>query len=176
MYFHVETTYTKEMIAELYKVASVTTQKKLNRFPEMFFRIGGIVLIASGVALLFMHGNARQIGIAFVAGVFALCYHMIVQKMIINSMWKNAPKDRLSNKFDFDDEKMHCDDGKDALDIPYGGILAVYETDGIFFVFPSKNQSHILPKDAFKTGSPDDFRGFIEEKTGKKVEHIKIKK
>lgn len=175
MYFHVKTTYTKDMITELYKVASVTTQKKLNTFPEMFFRIGGIALIACGVVLLFMDGTPRQIIISFVAGVFALVYHKLVQKMISSSMWKNAPKDRLSNEFSFDDEAMHCDDGVDKLDIPYENVFAVYETDSAFYVFPAKNQSYILPKAGFDAGESADFKGFIEEKTGKTVGRLALK-
>ena len=175
MYFHVKTTYTKDMIAALYKVASVTTQRKLNRFPELFFRIGGIALIASGVVLLFMNGSPRQIIIAFAAGAFALVYHKLVQMMIISSMWKNAPKNRLANEFSLGDEAMSCDDGVDKLDVAYENMLAVYETDGIYFVFPSKNQSYILPKADFDVGKSEDFRAFIEENTGKKVEHIKVK-
>ena len=176
MYFHVKTTYTKDMIAALYKVASVTTQRKLNRFPELFFRIGGIALIASGVVLLFMNGSPRQIIIAFAAGAFALVYHKLVQMMIISSMWKNAPKNRLANEFSLGDEAMSCDDGVDKLDIPYENVFAIYETDSAFYVFPAKNQSYILPKADFDTGESAGFKGFIEEKTGKTVGRIALKR
>ena len=55
----------------------------------------------------------------------------------------------------------------------YDGILAVCETPEYYLFFLSKRHAQLFPKDGFTMGTPDDFRKFITETTGKTFKTFK---
>ena len=52
-------------------------------------------------------------------------------------------------------------------------IKAVYETEDYFVFFLSSRHGQVYDKHGFAEGTPEEFRTFISEKTGKPVEYIK---
>lgn len=57
--------------------------------------------------------------------------------------------------------------------LKYSIILQVVEDPSHYFLFVSGNAAHMLRKDAFTQGDPEQFREFIQQKTGKAVEFVK---
>lgn len=55
----------------------------------------------------------------------------------------------------------------------YTIILQVVENPTHYFLFVTGNAAHMLHKDAFTQGDPEQFREFIAQKTGKEVEFVK---
>ena len=63
----------------------------------------------------------------------------------------------------------------DALedgDIQYTSFVRLVETREQFLLFRGEYQANILPLAGFVKGAPEDFRTFIQEKTGRTFERV----
>ena len=55
----------------------------------------------------------------------------------------------------------------------YENITALCETERYFICFIGKRHGQLFDKEGFQWGSPDAFRSFLEQKTGKTFQYIK---
>lgn len=55
---------------------------------------------------------------------------------------------------------------------PYRQICAVVESGGYFALLLDKTHGQIYDKNSFSWGSPDEFRQFIQRKTGLKIQKV----
>ena len=51
-------------------------------------------------------------------------------------------------------------------------IKAVCETKEYFALLQSRNHGHIYDKNGFSWGTPEEFRAFIQQKTGLKIQKV----
>lgn len=56
---------------------------------------------------------------------------------------------------------------------PYREIQAICETEDYFALLLSRNHGQIYDKKGFSWGTPDEFREFIQKKTGLKVQKVR---
>lgn len=56
--------------------------------------------------------------------------------------------------------------------LPYREIKAVCETKEYFALLQSRNHGHIYDKNGFSWGTPEEFRAFIQQKTGLKIQKV----
>ena len=56
---------------------------------------------------------------------------------------------------------------------PYANIRTLCETKDYFVFFLSKRHGQIYPKSGFAQGTPEAFREFVQEKTGKQFRFVK---
>ena len=76
--------------------------------------------------------------------------------------------------FCFDETAMDFYCGTEHVHHKYGSLLCVLEERGNFFLcFERGMVSCVLKKSELTGGTPDEFRKFMEEKTGKPVEYFK---
>lgn len=55
----------------------------------------------------------------------------------------------------------------------YANITRLCETERYFFLFLGNRHGQIFDKQCFQTGSPDEFRVWMENKTGKTIQTVK---
>lgn len=78
-------------------------------------------------------------------------------------------------RYDFDDASFASRTPVSEETVRYHAICEVVESDDLYALFVGKRQAHLLSKAGFLTtgGSPEAFRTFIEEKTGKKIRRVR---
>lgn len=57
-----------------------------------------------------------------------------------------------------------------GMTIPYTAVDRLIEDDRFYYVFRDRQTAVMVPKDGVTVGNPEAFRGYIEEKTGKRFE------
>ena len=77
------------------------------------------------------------------------------------------------SKTRFEDGEYVCTNDAAVTQYPYENIGTVCEMKGYFVFFLGKRHGQIYPKSGFLEGTPEDFRAFIAEKTGKEIRFVK---
>ena len=60
--------------------------------------------------------------------------------------------------------------------VRYDSFVQILETPRLFALYISQNTAHLIPKQALQTGTPEEFRAYREEVTGKPVRQVRGKR
>ena len=60
--------------------------------------------------------------------------------------------------------------------VRYDSFVQILETPRLFALYISQNTAHLIPKQALQTGTPEEFRAYLEEVTGKPVRQVRGKR
>ena len=107
-------------------------------------------------------------------GLYLVVRALFFVPMAVRRVWKNNKNregDFVATAF-FDDHFTSSSKNVSSV-VQYGEICALEESNEIFFLKRTKTNGTALAKSDFTIGAPDDFRAFIEEKTGKKIRFIR---
>ena len=132
-------------------------------------RIIRLALLVMGLFELWASGPVFT-SVGVFAILYALCYPLLIQQIY----WrKNQPKGGTQCVHTFYDDHFTAVNGSLSQTVQYDDLFVIEETNEVFALRRDRNGAAILPKSAFTAGSPDDFRTFIEEKTGKSIKFIR---
>ena len=87
--------------------------------------------------------------------------------------WKNYSNKGQTITYRFGDDRFEEHMEQSDHSYEYSIVESVYEDKKRFYLFVNRQSAHIIRKEDFRHGAPDDFRAFIEEKTGLRVQTIK---
>lgn len=107
-------------------------------------------------------------------GLYLIIRSVFFIPMAVRRVWKNNKNregDFVVSVF-FDDHFTSSSKNVSSV-VQYGEICALEESSEIFFLKRTKTSGVSICKSDFTAGSPEDFRAFIEEKTGKKIKFIR---
>ena len=77
------------------------------------------------------------------------------------------------SKTRFSEGEYVCSNDAAVTQYPYENVGTVCEMRDYFVFFLGKRHGQIYPKSGFLEGTPEDFRDFIEEKTGLAIRYVK---
>lgn len=72
----------------------------------------------------------------------------------------------------FEQESYHSTTEVGSSDFPYSNIAALAETKDYFVFLMGKNHGQVFDKASLSGGTPEEFRRFIEDKTGLTVQTV----
>ena len=146
----------------------------------MLFRLYGSYLNPRIIRWAFSSDNSNGLSSFILAWIFLLfgalfiLYPLYAPRIMARKYWsrfKHLAGSVNTNRF-FDDYFASETQGSSSV-AQYESIFEIVETKEAFGLKKDKLFGAVLPKSAFTIGSPDDFRAFIEGKTGKKVRFIR---
>ena len=152
-------------------------RKTLRQKKSRRSHISGWIIAVLGGLLVFKTGMDST-GISFQMVITGLAVLLIVVVLI----WEDAINGYVAGKralpgtenvitvFNEEGFVSTTDIGK--TEWRYEKINAVAETSDFFFFIFSANHAQVYDKNAVSGGSVDEFRGFIEEKTEKRVQKV----
>lgn len=73
----------------------------------------------------------------------------------------------------FFSERFQADEAYILHQVAYPAVQAVLETDAAYYLFVGQEHMLMLRKREFVQGTPEQFRDFIAQKTGRAVEFVK---
>ncbi len=163
--FEVQTTISKDLMKHFARYSCTSRSVKIRR----------LLLLAFGCIELYLASltGFRSIP-AIVLGLLAVLLVVFYPQYLQWWYWRrNKPKagTLYINTF-FDD---HFDTNSDTYcsSAQYSDIFEVQETKEAFGLKRDKGGAVLFPKSNFTVGTPDDFRVFLTEKTGKKIKFIR---
>lgn len=176
MKFQCVTTYDLRTLYTLSKVGAAVK----SRWKSLIWRLIGLAIavfmIGMGTLALFSMSNMEIFGVIYLlcgiaAGVWSLFLYWIrawgVQRFFMNGTQKQ------SFAFGEDSYEVTVEGIVEHGREEYGEVLRLVETKDYFLLFMEKNAAHILPKRNLTGGTPEQFRAFLEEKTGRTAQQMR---
>jgi len=189
MKFEVQETYEEQDFAAM--IRAVWYQKEITqRFPKFqraVYVLGGIgclLLSANGFYQLLM-GNSKYVNPD--KGVLSMLFPCILflfvglyllmgrqdSHILARRTWRNYEDKGKRHRFLFEENKPYAERvGSNEQLYSYHDLLNVLEDEEHFFLMTKQNVVPILRKDSFQTGTPEEFRAFLEKRTGQPVRRI----
>ena len=133
-----------------------------------------------GAALFLYFTLQKQDPMAMLVGILIFAIGMRIGQRpsatgrSVKYLWRAFDKKEMEFHFGFDEDGMdfHC--GSEHEHHEYDQLVVVLEEKKNFFLcFDPRRVSCVLEKKELQQGNVDEFRKFMEEKTGKPVEYFK---
>ena len=171
MEFTFETHYNAKTMAVMARALRKTVRKKHSRRSHLF----GWIVTAMAVLLMTSEGfelhfrSVVTLGIIFVMAMALLFEDKINGYVACRRMLPGTEK-AVSV---FTQEGFTSTTGVGKTEWHYDKIALVAETKDFFVFIFSHSHAQLYDKNSLQGGTEEDFRGFLEEMTGKKIRSIK---
>jgi len=110
---------------------------------------------------------------AFAIAAFALAwfflYDVIIARKALYDVEKSGGE---GGTIRFDAENVHIRSSKISSDISYLGVQSIWCSGSCYFLFISEYRALIADTAYLTEGNPEEFRSFLEEKTGISIKSI----
>ena len=164
--------YRKEDFRALSKLADQTTRKWSGRILSLFGLVVGLFALLSGILMLWSDGGLSDLAATLLL-FGGLCLVLCLFRRRLNAWGARKQSLKVENlTMKFSDEGLTQSSDKATAIVPYRAFERLYYDRGRYFLFVDRLHAYILPEDRFVVGDPADFRAFIEEKTGRRVESL----
>lgn len=169
MQFENCTVYDKQALLTLNRLEGKGPQKWSILAQRLVVALVGVGILPYGVMRMRRGQNG---GIALLVGV--LCLALAVFHDHVNTWMtkRGMTRGEETNEFLFEDNFFFEKNRVGKMSHRYAEICALYHYRGYFFLVTDKKHTVMLKKSGFLEQSPEQFRAFIEEKTGKKMEDV----
>ncbi|MGN8897551.1 YcxB family protein [Flavonifractor sp. HCP28S3_F3] len=173
MNFEMETVYDKQTIQAFQNILNQTLRAKRIQFARLTFMITGCVCIGYGFLWLWAKSQADISVIpavsSFAAGIPLLLLGLFYKKYRNRSVkhMVNQTPERIY--YSFDENGYFSRSGSTKLRSTYHILEFMFETDHYFVLMLSRKKGFILDKSRFQFGTPEEFRSFLSQKTGKQM-------
>lgn len=188
--FEVQSVYTKEYICKLYHAFSIRPKYRrtrlLNFLAAIFCLYVTVPLFGPLIIQPLLNGtfveqlSANPLVVLYsLASPFMIAYLLMISvfadRVDAHRKWKEQKKYEgtiTSTQF-FDDHFCDLSSSSITTSLSYSEVIAIEESENFFMLIYPGSRAVSVAKSDFTIGSPDDFRAFIEEKTGKKIRFIR---
>ena len=162
MKFTFDTDYDQRALTAMARALRKTLRRKSSRTTRFF----GLLIVALAV-LLTVNVAATWLAAIVIVGVFfledSINAYIAKRKMMLGTE---------SAKSQFTDESYTTDTDVGVSEWNYDRIDAVAETKRYFVFLFDRSHAQLYDKESIGGGTADEFRSFIEEKTGLPVEYV----
>ncbi len=170
MEFTFETKYTAKTMTSMAKALRKTIRKKHSRRSHIF----GWVVVALGILLAISNGFILDFRtVVTLIAVLVILIALIFEDKINGYVAKRRlllGTEKAVTVFTGDSFLSTTDVGKTEWN--YDKIKIIAETADFFVFIFSASHAQLYDKKHLQGGTADDFRNFIEEKTGKQVQSV----
>lgn len=176
MEFKVETTYDRQSTKAIARSARRTLRRRRNLALTLFAWGAGILWTIFTLCLVLTGGFQWDVStVLTISALLALLLSTLFQDDI--NAWTGLRTLMLRQReveavFGPGETYVHRTELAETV-WRYDQIQRVCETAGYFVFLIDQDHGQAYDKEGFVQGDPDEFRGFIAEKTGKLVEYIK---
>lgn len=174
MDFTFETVYNQKAMAAMARALRKTIRKKKSRRSHLF----GWIVVVLGLLLILPLGGRE-----FTFGLKSAVTLLAVLAIFVVLLWEDQINGYFARKrmlpgtgtasAVFHDEGYHTVTEIGETDWHYDKVAQIAETDDYFVFLFNISHAQLYDKSSIAGGTADEFRRFIEEKTGKAVERIR---
>lgn len=173
MEFTFQTEYDQKALTAMARALRKTARRKRSRRSHIF---GWVVVLLAALLALPENGEAFSLGIreavtflAALAIVVALIFEDAINGYVARKRLLPGTEKSIVT---FMEECYHSETEVGKSEFQYDKIQLLAETSNYFVFIFSASHAQLYDKRCLQGGSADEFRKFIEEKTGKTVESI----
>lgn len=169
MKFQCVTTYDLPTLYTLNKIGAVVK----SRWKSILWRLVGLVItvymLFMGVVSLVSLSGMTVFGVVYLlcgVAIGSWCLFLYrIRAWYIHRFFMNGTQ-KQTFRFDEDGYEIYLENSKEKVQEDYSEVVRLVETQRYFLLFLERNVAHILTKDTLTGGTPEQFRTFLEEKSG----------
>lgn len=173
LYYQITTTYDRETMLALQRVAGKTTRKwptRLHRGIEFLF---AAVLLGEGTILLWLRGPVYLIVLALLLGCLTLYMGVFYYRIGARQSQKLMVEGAAVQEITLTGEELVSHSAVEESHISYGVVRTLYYYGHYYFLFLDKKHSVILDERGIREGDPAGLAAFLEQKCGTALEVIR---
>ena len=166
--FEVKTTMNDSLMLQASRLYTAMTQ----RFQKIYrFAVGVILLIEGGVLLW---GGQAVAWLLLVGGAYLIAASLLLAKVVYKRTVRANEEHRgIITTIRFENDRFTVINRANGEAVPYSAVTRIGENKDSFCIISGKGNGTHMPKDCFTVGAPEEFRAFIEQKTGKKIKNYR---
>ncbi len=169
--YEIETIYDKETLIEFQKVVDGTLRAKQLRIMRiLLFVLGVCGFVLGGLWIYF--GQIVPALSGFVMGAAFLAVGIFYEKYRMMGKKHDVSRNLHKVTYVFNREYYGSEDSTGVHKTAYTAIKNICESDTVFAIMIGRRQGFVLDKKRFVRGTPEQFRAFIEKKTGLSVQTL----
>ncbi len=170
MVFDVSTTYDRDAVKQFQEILNGTIRRRRIRTVRTIIFIVAAACFAYAVLWMVLHFVAVPVLFGFVFGVVFLILGLTYSKFTSRSGKSLVSDPPVTERYFFETGGYrNSKAGKSSL-TPYSVILTICENENFYVLMIGHNRGFLLDKRHFHKGTPEAFRTFIREKTGKTIQ------
>lgn len=127
--------------------------------------IATVMFVISAIATVIMKDYTRAV-LYIIGAVIVSIYPFFVFKKSAVAATQNAYHNNNVNNYKFYQNCFVNTDNFTISAVPYDIVVEAHETEEYFYLFISKIQAHIIPKDSFVYNTPEEMRKLLTMKLG----------
>lgn len=167
MEFHVTTEYRKEAFTAMSRVLRKTIRKKHSRRTHIFG--AAVILLAMFLAIF---GNGKGAAVTWAAAVLILLVLLFEDRLNGYVARKRILKGTERSDTTFFPENYVSRTAIGVTEFSYAAIAILAETERYFVFVFDNSHGQAYDKKTLSGGSPEEFRAFLMEKTGKEIQRV----
>lgn len=172
--FQARMTYGKEALMALQRAAGKTTRRKYVRLRRGFDFVAGTLMLGDGLLMLWTRDFGILTWLMLILGAVFLGFGIFYYDLSVYRAVKAMPKGELGleRMVSFTDTKAQCIAGQTETKFAYSNFQSLIRWGSFLILFVDDRQALLVDENALTLGTTGELQGFLEEKTGKKVETI----
>ena len=167
MEFHVTTEYRKEAFTAMSRVLRKTIRKRHSRRTHIFG--AAVILLAMFLAIF---GNGKGAAVTWAAAVLILLVLLFEDRLNGYVARKRMLKGTERSDTTFFPENYVSRTAIGVTEFSYAAIAILAETERYFVFVFDNSHGQAYDKKTLSGGSPEEFRAFLMEKTGKEIQRV----
>lgn len=120
----------------------------------------GVIAVLTGMYGGANHWNIFACAVPVSAGVMLIIYPRFAYKRPYNSVKNN----KITTHFEFYDDKMVEIGDASREEYEYSSLLSVWETDGYFYIYHTKENASVVDKNGIIAATADELRELLKSK------------
>ncbi|MBQ4265850.1 MAG: YcxB family protein [Clostridia bacterium] len=162
-YFEAVMVYDDDTIRRMFKTEYYTYEK---------LRLIGRYVLAIALVAAALLGSLPTIpqAICLMIGAWLFVTPDFPSKVRAEGVIQHRGGQKSSVTLTFDGKQIGIGNG---MMIPYTAVEHLIEDEKFYYIFRDKQTAVMVPRNGVTVGNPEDFRGYIEQKTGKQFESTK---
>ena len=167
------TEYDLDCLEELQRVVSKAIDPSVARRERLVGLVWSVCAFTVSVLMLLGSWHPALVALFFVIGVFFASRVLRVYRSMARKAWMDMDKSLVRTDYTFEKSHLTASNGAGSSEYPYSHCLRLLETDARIYVILKEGQGVVLDKSHVSGGTPEQLRGWLESRCGKKAERIK---
>ena len=169
------TEYDFERMMELQRVVSKVLTPKATAGKKASYFLWSMLGLGVGAYLIAKGGNAYISSACILMGLILLVRVYFFYHLMAWRATRMMKKEDTVHEFQFEAGQSLAWQGQESAKYPYEQCAKLLETAKSFYFLMDNGQGLMMDKAGLKGGSVDELRAFLEQKTKKPAEKVKVK-
>lgn len=167
------TDYDMDCLEELQRVISKAVDPSVARRERLVGLVWSVCAFTVSVLMLLGSWHPALVALFFVIGLFFISRVFRVYRSMARKSWMDMDKSVIRTDYALGKSHLTASNAAGSGEYPYSHCVRLLETDARIYVILKDGQGIVLDKSHVKGGSPEQLRGWLESRCGKKTEWVR---